>query len=136
MNNMEFESRVNAPVEVWGDENIDISQIYLKKFGKFAGFKIYEVYGDYIMLHFDMDFVIAGNGYAKNYIPRDEIWLDRMVSTNDVLFVIVHEITEAIIMRDLGYTYEKAHRIANEIEYQARKRDYTFAEAEVAINTT
>ena len=129
-----FESRVNAPVSVWGDDDLDISQIYLRRFGTFAGFKIYEVYGDYIMLHFDMDFVIAANGYAKKYIPKDEIWLDRMVSKDDALFVIIHEITEAIIMRNLGYTYEKAHRIANEVEYQVRKRNFKYATPEETID--
>jgi hypothetical protein len=122
---------LNEGMEAWKDA--DIKQIYINPLGRIGEFKIWAVYGDYVMLIFDADFVIAGNGYAKKYIPENEVWLDRMVAKDDISFVIIHEITEACMMRDLGYSYEKAHRMANEIEYQMRIKNYDEPHQEAPI---
>jgi hypothetical protein len=126
---MNFQSVVNSD-KAWKEGTVDIAQIYEKPIIKIDNWKVWSVYGDYVMLKMDMDFVIAGNPYAKKYIPENEIWIDRMVAKDDLVFVMIHEISESIIMRDLGYTYEKAHRIANEIEYKARIKHYEDRQAQ------
>jgi hypothetical protein len=122
---MRFPDKVplNESMDAW--KIADITQIYESPLGQIGEFKIWSVYGDYIYLIFDADFVIAGNGYAKHYIPKNEIWIDRMTAEDDLPFVIIHEISESCIMRDLDYSYEKAHNMANAIEFEARKINYT-----------
>jgi len=107
-----------------GWEYVDINQLYDDYLGEFCGYRIYKVYGDYVYLIFDADFVLAGNDQAKKYIPEGEIWLDRTISKDDIIFVLIHEITENVLMRDSGLTYNKAHDIANQIEYAVRKKHY------------
>jgi hypothetical protein len=109
----------------------DPNEVYDEYLGELDGFKIWKVYGDYIMICMDADFVCGGNGYAKNYIPKDEIWLDRSVSQDDIVYVVIHEMDEVRHM-ELGWTYNEAHSNANQVEWEIRKATYVPLEEEKA----
>ena len=71
------------------------------------------------------DFALGGNHEAyPNDIPKDEIWLEDHLEQKpkDRAPLKVHEVTEDIVMEDLGLDYDPAHEIADEVEEVVRKK--------------
>jgi hypothetical protein len=97
-----------------------------KYYGTQKGFKIYFVDGAKIRTFYHIDFVEGSNGQVKKYIPRNEIWIDNIFlkKQKEVRAIVLHEITEAVLMRDKRLSYEKAHRIANTKEKRFRIKLY------------
>jgi len=98
-------------------------KIYDEYLDNIDGYDVWLVYGNYLMVTVDMEFVIAGNDRAKNYIPDMQVWLDRNVPPQDRMYVCIHEITENKLMRE-GMTYQEAHTHANAVEYIVRKETF------------
>jgi tRNA nucleotidyltransferase/poly(A) polymerase len=61
--------------------------------------------------------------YAKN-IPEDEIWIDDvfLAKPNDMEGDILHEKLERYLMKFFGFSYDKAHEIANAAETIFRQK--------------
>jgi hypothetical protein len=89
------------------------------------GFNILLVDGEAVRKD-HIEFTMGGNGYAYDWIPKDEIWIDENLSekTEDMEATIKHEIFEAKKMRDEGLSYEEAHNLANEMEKKERQEMY------------
>lgn len=73
----------------------------------------------------DTDFALGGNHEAyPTEIPENEIWLEKILTDpNDKYFIIVHELVEQTIMKYHGYSYPKAHQIANIVEHFERQQE-------------
>jgi len=99
---------------------IENKKIFKQQIGQWKNLNIYMVDGNEVKIKYDMDFVEAGNSEAKNYIPKNEIWIDSSTDTTNIKFSIYHEIVERFYMNVYDYDYEKAHDIANTIEKQMR----------------
>lgn len=84
------------------------------------GFKIFWVDGELIRDTFDINFLMGGNGYAYNYVPKNEIWIENTMNHDDEEAIIVHEVTEALLMKNKGLSYEEAHKIATKAEKNFR----------------
>jgi len=97
-----------------------------KYYGTQKSFKIYLVDGAKVRTFYHIDFTEGSNGYVKKYIPKNEIWIDNIFSKKqkEVRSIILHEVSEAVLMRDKGFNYEKAHRIANAKEKKFRIKLY------------
>ncbi len=65
-------------------------------------------------------FIGGGHGHVYGWIPKDEIWLERMLNKRAHRFNFAHEIIEVILMKELRFSYEKAHGIANRLEGELR----------------
>ena len=68
----------------------------------------------------DIDFGLGGNHYAYRYIPKNEIWIEKIISPRERKFIIAHEIIERHMMDKYKYPYQKAHNIANKLEKRFR----------------
>jgi DNA topoisomerase I len=90
-----------------GDEEIKICSVDADKVRQF-GF---------------VDFVDGGHHYVDddygNNIPDDEIWIDSALikrSKEDSDAIMLHEKVERHLMKVLGYSYDDAYEMANEVE--------------------
>lgn len=88
--------------------------------GNITTFKVISVNGDYIKLNMNINFVEGGNGFVYDYIPKNELWVDNDIESKDYAPILLHELYEAILIRDYNLEYEKAHKMANELEKQFR----------------
>lgn len=84
------------------------------------GTKIYEIDGQFLRSNIDVDFVWGGNGYAYDYIPKNEIWYEPTPDKDEYKYILVHEITEYIFMKYKNEQYPDAHNKANSIEAVVR----------------
>jgi len=62
-----------------------------------------------------MDFIEGSNGYVREFIPKDQIWIDTENASKNWPFVIYHETFEVRLLKS-GETYEEAHLRANAAE--------------------
>jgi hypothetical protein len=81
------------------------------------------VHAEDVRNNFDPDFSLGGHGYVYDYIPENEIWIERTRDVKDILADTFHEIMEYSIMKYFGVDYETAHLIATDLEMNIRKTD-------------
>jgi hypothetical protein len=84
------------------------------------GLEIYVVDGTHVRNHHDSDFVQGGNGFAYDFVPKNELWLSSEMPDVEAPFVLLHECVEAEMMRG-GMSYDKAHDRAKAMEDRLRR---------------
>jgi len=72
------------------------------------GLKVYLVDGKYVRDHYDSDFCQGGNGFAYDFVPKNELWIDGAIGENEWHLIEFHECGEAELMRG-GMSYDEAH---------------------------
>lgn len=77
--------------------------------------------GSIVRQYLDPDFIFGGHGYVYDYIPKDEIWLDRHMDPEELPYIEHHECIEYDYMRN-GATYDEAHDIATASDKQLRRQ--------------
>src|SRR5574337_1091358 len=105
---------------------IDSNKIYVNKLFLHNPFSIWLVNGAAVRNKYKVDFVQGGTGgkYGPySFIPESEIWIEAGLHKNEWKYVIVHEWSELHFMKNLGMSYNDAHKIASKIEYKSRKLD-------------
>lgn len=85
------------------------------------GAKVYRVSGPEVRRQ-HVEFVEGGHGLVYRWIPKGEVWVERMASRQDECFNTIHEITEYHTMAQHGWRYNRAHRVADRIEQRLRRR--------------
>ncbi|MCX6820890.1 MAG: hypothetical protein NT016_02995 [Candidatus Aenigmarchaeota archaeon] len=88
--------------------------------GLSGAFKVFLINGEHVRNNLETDFTMASHGYVSGFIPKDEIWMDDRLSTNDTVAVLHHEIFEVRLMAK-GMPYPDAHELATESEKKFRK---------------
>jgi hypothetical protein len=94
---------------------------YLKKIGKYSGFIVWFVDGNYIRTFINEEFTNFGQHYRFKFIPKDEFWIDKENSNNEVSFYIDHLLIENYLMKK-GKSYDYAINKADSIEKRERKK--------------
>jgi len=94
----------------------------MKKLRKFGKIRIRLVDGTKIRNTKAVNFVFGGNDKAYNFIPKNQIWIEKAVPANERKFILIHEFSERDMMKH-GMGYDHAHLIANQIEDFSRKID-------------
>lgn len=85
------------------------------------GTKVCLVNGGYVRDNWDDDFIRGGHGYAYRFIPKDEIWIEKMENKKDQADILGHELDEWYDMKYKHKKYEPAHKDALKIETEIRK---------------
>ncbi len=102
------------------------------------GVTLHEVDGTYLRDNVNVDFTSGTNGYAHpNYVPKNEVWIDKSLPEADKTATIKHELRERELMKD-GKTYNEAHEIAakEEAEFrQGKQLEIPFEEKKVEVET-
>src|ERR1700687_1278151 len=111
-----------------GNSNFDaenlhlIPQAKLERLLQWGAVTVWKVNGKFIRDWIFIDFTEGGNSAAYPWMPPNEIWLDDSSFTPDEHeVVLLHEATEFNLMRDKGWSYDKAHDVASENETKARR---------------
>ena len=114
--------------------------VYLSKLAENYGFQIYLVNSEFIAKNIDPRWdsalgkghLIGGHHWALGmlYIPVDEIWISNAVPSSEREYIMLHELTEAPLMKN-GMSYGDAHRRATDVEETAKSltksiRDFNY----------
>ncbi len=98
-----------------------LKKVYLKKFSKVSGFKIWIVDGKYIRDNIDREFTNYGQYYQFRFIPVDEFWIDKESNPGEERYFI----NSMLVMNRLisrGMDSKSASKIANKIEQRERSK--------------
>ena len=95
-----------------------------KLYGKFKHINVWIVDGKYVRDYLYTDFTQGGHDKVYSFIPKNEIWIEDVLSAKEKKFVILHEIRERNLMR-YGWPYYRsklsAHRASSMLELYARR---------------
>lgn len=87
---------------------------------KGSNIKVFKVDGNYIRTNVDPDWNQGGHSEVYDYVPKNEIWIERMRSPEEEKFTLIHELAEYEKMRE-KMPYTDAHTtVANVLEREAR----------------
>jgi hypothetical protein len=102
-----------------GRENVHVAELFYPNL-KIKNVKIFLVDGKKVRDNFDHWFTHGGHFLCySEYVPKGEVWIDNTAPRNEHDFLLIHELRECEMMMD-GKSYESAHPIASEIEYNCR----------------
>lgn len=84
--------------------------------------QVWLVNGSLARTYYKTDYTEGGHGFVYEWVPRDQIWIEKDIHKDEFPFLIAHEYTELRLMRDHGLAYDPAHEIAARVEFDLRKR--------------
>ncbi len=90
----------------------------LKEYSKKV--KVWIVDGELVRDLFSVDFKKGGHDKCYSFIPKNEIWIDNEVETDEIKFILIHEMHERKLMAK-GMAYLPAHKDSNKIEAYCRE---------------
>ena len=96
-------------------------RVQLVRLNVIKGFTVWLVNGKLVRDHYYVDFTQGGNGFVYDWAPKNEIWIDNALVPEEYMPTTIHELTEAVWMRDRGLSYEQAHEHANVAEITYRR---------------
>jgi hypothetical protein len=85
------------------------------------GTEVFLVHGHWVRDNINNEFIGGGHNYQDDYIPENEIWVEKLEDPADTKEVLVHELTEYIFMKYGDLEYDDAHEIANTVEDTVRR---------------
>jgi len=83
--------------------------------------KIFIVDGNHVRTNIFVDFVLGGHGYVYNFVPKDEIWVEKVQNNADEQYNLTHEIIEYLLMKNCKQDYDTAHDFTAKVEDILRK---------------
>lgn len=96
--------------------------VRVRSIGKLGGCEVWIVNGELIRDTIDADFTMGGTDGRYSYIPTLEVWLDQNLSLHDRRATLLHEAVERDLMVGRGWTYNRAHDRATDLEREFRKQ--------------
>jgi uncharacterized protein YoaH (UPF0181 family) len=112
---------MKGPLQVGEDMPASLKPAYLEKIDERGNYKIWIVDGAYIRTNVDEEFVNFGQHYRYNYIPDNELWIDREAEHDERQFFIDHLLVEHRLMA-AGMSYGEALTRADREERKERRR--------------
>lgn len=83
--------------------------------------RAYAVDGAIVRSRLDVEFIGGGHPLWRRYVPAGELWIEQRLRGTDGGCILAHEMIEWLLMRSKGYTYERAHDYANDLEADIRR---------------
>jgi hypothetical protein len=100
---------------------VSIDKIYLKKFSKVSGFKVWIVDGKYIRDNVEEEFTNYAQHYNFRFIPYDEFWIDKERNPGEEKYFIDSMLVmNRLISKGVGRI--EALKRANKIEKRERSK--------------
>lgn len=84
------------------------------------GYRLMMVDGSVIRQYVDPEFTQGGHDLVYFYIPRNQIWIEKALDSEEVLFTLHHERIERKLMLK-GKNYDTAHEYATAAEKDVRR---------------
>jgi hypothetical protein len=121
-NGLSDETITSLAVESRNLHSVPFQKAMKEPIGILGGKTVYAVDGDEIKVKHTMDFVEGGNGMVYDFVPRDELWVDARIKSQDWPHIAFHEAVESLLMEEYGLGYDEAHARANALEVGEIKR--------------
>lgn len=94
---------------------------YIKKYLEVRGLKAFIVDGNYIRKKIDKDFTNFGQHYRFNFIPENELWIDKESNPGEMDFFLKNLIVQRKLMKQ-GKSYLEAVIDSSEAERKERAK--------------
>ncbi|MFA5133718.1 MAG: hypothetical protein WC459_02870 [Patescibacteria group bacterium] len=94
-------------------------KVHSKLLCKMKKISIWLINGRLVRSDFDIDFTEGGHDLVYNFVPKNEVWLDDDIISEERPYVLLHELFERSLMAK-GLSYHQAHRRASKLEWGSR----------------
>src|SRR5262249_43303019 len=112
MKNLIKSSRLVLPEDTGGLVKLDgCYELYM---GRRAGFTVWVVDWHFVASKLYSPFLMGGNDQRYLFNPKGEVWLDSTMGIEEYEYTLAHEVLEQRMMRDFGWTYDRAHDFASD----------------------
>ena len=117
-------------------------KLYFKKYGAIRDttetVNVFLVNGEIVRDLFKTDYVEGGHYYVYDWIPKEEIWIEKTVHNDEFPVIILHEFLERTLMKYKKFPYVRAHVAASKVEFEHRgifnKKDALSLTRSIIIN--
>jgi hypothetical protein len=96
--------------------------VKIKYLGRLDGFPVWLVDGAQVRRLLDTDLTMGSHFAHSRFIPEGEVWVEKAMGPRDLFPLLVHEVVELHKMIS-GWSYEKGHDLATQIEKRIRAQD-------------
>jgi len=108
-----------------------LEKIKKREMGKYNGkIKVWLVDGNLVRSFFLLDYCEGGHDLVYPFIPKNEIWIEEVLSPEERKFIILHELHERYLMSQ-SRSYKNAHIGATEVEDYYRENPKEDLEARI-----
>lgn len=84
--------------------------------------EVWRIDGTLARSYYKTDYTEGGHGYVYRWVPRGEIWIEKVLERDEIPYIVAHEYIESRLMRDKDIVYDRAHSICARMEFDLRKR--------------
>lgn len=117
-------------------------KVYFKKWGTIKDpddlVDVFLVNGRAIRDLYKTDYVEGGHAYVYDWIPDNEIWIEKSVKADEIPVIVLHEFLERTLMKYRKFPYVRAHVAASKAEFEHRgifsKKDALSLTRKIVIN--
>ena len=102
---------------------VQLSGIYRLHTGTRQGQKIWIVDGEKVCRTLFPDFIMGGNDQRYRFNPLNDVWIDNRLGIEEFAYTVAHELIERKLMRERGWSYDRAHGEGLALEKAMRERD-------------
>jgi hypothetical protein len=88
---------------------IKLRDFYKVHLGKRQGQNIWIVDGARVCQEIYPAFIMGGNDQRYRFNPPNEVWIDNRIAIEELEYTLAHELIERKLMRERGWTYDRAH---------------------------
>jgi hypothetical protein len=97
--------------------------------------KVDKVDGKWVRENLDSDFTMGGHWLVYSYVPKNQVWIERMRNPEEDKYNLGHELDEVHDMQENDEPYHPAHESAKEREFGVvRKSQNVDKELEVSLS--
>lgn len=108
--------------------SVKLSGFYRVFLGRKEQQNIWIVDGAKVALKLFPDFIMGGNDQRYRFEPENDVWIDNRIGIEELNYTIAHELIERRLMREKGWTYDRAHEEGGlAVERTMRTRDARLA---------
>lgn len=107
---------------------VRLSGIYRLHTSTREGQKIWIVDGEKVARTLFPDFIMGGNDQRYRFNPPADVWIDNRLGIEEYLYTLAHELIERKLMRERGWSYDRAHGEGLALEKKMRERDKQLSE--------
>lgn len=94
--------------------------LYKKKLAENKGVVVWLVDGELVRDLYYVEYTEGGHHFVYDFVPYNEVWLDDDLTSDELDYVLLHELHERFLMHS-GLNYDHAHHSSSIIEYKCRR---------------
>ena len=116
---MPKDTPIIASVKPFKDSPPEMHKAEWTQYSNYQGspIKVYKVDGKWVRENLDPDFTAGGHNEVYTYIPKNQVWIERMRNPEEDETSLAHELDELYDMKHNDENYAVAHQQAVEREF-------------------